>query len=221
MPASAAVWFHRHDRPGLPDDWADLVRRHVKAWRTLDDDERDAVVHHLDDLVSTRRWEAANGFELTDRMRVVIGAQAGILALGLPDDSFADVGTIIVHPTTVRIDRTTAGPIEGTETCGSVDLLGEAVFDGPIVIAWDSASSSARHPERGTDVIFHELAHKIDMLDGTVDGTPPLEPGPFADRWIAVNTRVFEHLVEHGDDVIDDYAAPTPASSSPWSPSTS
>lgn len=198
------MWFSKRRSPGLPDDWRDLVGRHVKAWRTLDDDERDVVVGHLGDLVGTRRWEPANGFELTDRMRVVIGAQAGILALGLPDDCFRDVGTIIVHPTTMRVDRTSAGPVDGTETCGSVDLLGEAVFDGPVVIAWDAASRSARHPERGTDVVFHELAHKVDMLDGTVDGTPPLVPGPFVDRWIDVNTAAYDALVALDDEGLDD-----------------
>lgn len=201
------MWFSRRRSAGLPDDWPELVRRHVRAWRALDDDERDVVVAHLTDLVTTRRWESANGFELTDRMRVVIGAQAGVLALGLPDDCYRDVGTIIVHPTTMRVDRTSAGPVEGTETCGSVDLLGEAVFDGPVVIAWDAASASARHPERGTDVVFHELAHKIDMLDGIVDGTPPLLPGPFVDRWVEVNTAAFDALEAHGDPVIDDYGA--------------
>lgn len=203
------MWFRKRPSAELPADWRSLVARHVKAWWTLDDDERDVVVGHLTDLVTTRRWESANGFDLTDRMRVVIGAQAGVLALGLPDDCYRDVGTIIVHPTTLRVERTDAGPVEGTETCGSVDLLGEAVFDGPIVIAWDAASTSARHPERGTDVVFHELAHKVDMLDGIVDGTPPLLPGPFVDRWIDVNTEAFDALeAADGDDpVIDDYAA--------------
>lgn len=165
------------------------------------------MAEHVTDLVTTRRWEPARGFEITDRMRVVIAAQAGLLALGLDADCYRDVGTIIVHPSTQRVDRTTAGPVEGTETCGSVDLLGETMYGGPVAIAWDAASRSARHPERGTDVVVHEFAHKIDMLDGIVDGTPPLVPGPFADRWVEVNTRTFEHLVDHGDAVIDDYAA--------------
>ena len=201
------MWFSRRRGVDLPDDWPDLARRYVRAWRRLDDDERAVVADVARDLVTTRRWEASRGFEITDRMRVVVALQAGVLALGLDEGCYRDVGSIILHPTTVRVDRTTAGPVPGTESCGSVDLLGEAVFDGPVVIAWDSASTSARHPERGTDVVFHELAHKIDMLDGTIDGTPPLDPGPSIDRWVEVNTRVFEHLVDHDDPVIDGYGA--------------
>lgn len=199
--------FHRPRGAALPPDWRDLARRHVRAWQRLTDTERDIVAGHVEDLVTSRRWEAARGFEITDRMRVVIAAQAGVLALGLADDCYRDVGSIIVHPSTMRRDQRSAGPVEGTESCGSVDLLGEAVFGGPTVIAWDAASAAARHPERGADVVVHEFAHKIDMLDGVVDGTPPLVPGPFVDRWVEVNTATFDHLVEHGDHVIDDYAA--------------
>ena len=202
------MWFRRR-AAGLPDGWEDLVRRHVKVWRYLDDDERDALADRADVLLHRWRWEAARGFEITDRMRVVIAMQAALLVLGLDVDQFDRVSTVIVHPTTMRVERTETGP-GGIESCGAVDLLGEAHDDGPVLIAWDSASTAARHPERGHDVTLHEFAHQIDMADRTVDGTPSLAPGPFADRWIEVNTAVFEQLVHHGDPVIDDYAATDP-----------
>jgi hypothetical protein len=178
------------------------------VWRYLDDDERDVLTERMDLLLRTREWEAAQGFELTDRIRVVIAAQASLLILGLDDEVYDGVGSIIVHPTTMRVNRTTAGPAEGTVACGSVALLGETVYDGPVVLAWDSASFAARHPERGSDVVLHEFAHKLDMLDGVVDGTPPLLGDQATlDRWVEVCTDLYERVVEDGDDVIDDYAA--------------
>ena len=32
----------------------------------------------------------------------------------------------------------------------------------------------SRHQEQGHNVVDHEFAHKLDMLDGAADGTPPL-----------------------------------------------
>ena len=187
------------------------MERHVAIWRLLDADERAVLAEHLEVLVTTKRWEAAQGFELTDRVRTVIAAQAALLVLGLDVDHYRDVDSIIVHPSTMRFDRTTQGPVPGTEVCGSDDLLGEASYRGPVVIAWDSASVAARHPERGRDVVLHEFAHKLDMLDGTVDGTPPLADPALRQRWIDVCTHEFDLLdAGQGGYLIDDYGATDP-----------
>ncbi|HEX2575454.1 MAG TPA: M90 family metallopeptidase [Aquihabitans sp.] len=198
----------RRSRAELAPDWRQLVERHVAHWRLLDDDERDRLAGLLEAIVTTKRWEPAQGFELTDRVRTVIAAQAALLVLELDLDHYRDVGSIIVHPSTMRFDTTSEGPVPGTEVCGSVDLLGEAAYGGPVVIAWDSASAAARHPARGHDVVLHEFAHKLDMLDGTVDGTPPLEGAALA-RWVEVCTREYVRLRDgdEDDDVLDDYGA--------------
>ncbi|MEO9166521.1 MAG: M90 family metallopeptidase [Aquihabitans sp.] len=201
-------FFRRWSADPLPEDWLALIERHVRVWQYLDDDERDLLAAYTEDLLTTRRWEAAKGFEITDRIRTVIAAQAALLVIGIGIDQYDDVGAIIVHPTTMQFERTSAGPAHGTETRGRHHLLGQAQYNGPVVIAWDSASASARHPERGHDVVLHEFAHKIDMMDGTVDGTPPLVDQDLYERWVDVCTREFR-LLEQGESgyVIDDYGA--------------
>lgn len=202
-------FFRRWFASPPPVDIVPLIEKHVRVWKDLDDEERELLTAYATDLLTTRRWEAAQGFELTDRIRTVIAAQAALLILGIGIDQFHDVGAIIVHPSTMHFhDQASAGPAHGTETRGTHHLLGEAQYGGPVVIAWDSASSSARHPERGHDVVLHEFAHKIDMVDGTVDGTPPMTDQALYDRWVEICTREFEHL-EQGTsgDLIDDYGA--------------
>ncbi|MET0158824.1 MAG: M90 family metallopeptidase, partial [Acidimicrobiales bacterium] len=51
-----------------------------------------------------------------------------------------------------------------------------------------------RLPTRGHNVVFHEFAHKLDMLDGIVDGTPPLPDQATVDQWVAVCTSEYEAL---------------------------
>ena len=201
-------FFRRWSADPLPEDWLDLIERHVRVWKDLDEDERDLLAASTEDLLTTRRWEAAQGFELTGRIRTVIAAQAALLVLGIGIEQFDDVGSIIVHPSTMHFDQTSAGPAHGTETRGPHHLLGEAQYGGPVVIAWDAASSSARHPERGHDVVLHEFAHKIDMMDGTVDGTPPMTDQVLLDRWVEVCTEEFQQL-ERGESghLIDEYGA--------------
>ncbi len=43
--------------------------------------------------------------------------------------------------------------------------------------------------------MFHEFAHKIDMLDDVIDGTPPLAKEQLA-RWVEVCTEAYTALRE-------------------------
>jgi len=137
----------------------------------------------------------------------VIAAQAALLILGLDLECYHDVRTIIVHPSTMHFAEEHHGPA-GTMTDERRDLLGATSLWGPVVIAWDSAQYGARHPNRGHDVVLHEFAHKLDLLDRVVDGTPPLLDAAARERWIEVCTLELARLRSgEGGDLIDDYGA--------------
>ncbi len=61
------------------------------------------------------------------------------------------------------------------------------------------------------NLVFHELAHKIDMVDGTIDGTPPLEEGADLRTWAEVCSEVFLELQDRVEDgrktFLDEYGA--------------
>ncbi len=181
-------------RKGLPDDWADIVADHVAMWSLLDGGERELIEGTSDWLLRHKHWEAARGFALTDEIRVTIAAQAALLVLGLSVDEYRQVSAIIVYPTAMQSRGVYGGPAEGTVTDGIVPVVGEAHDNrGPVLLAWDEADDAARHPGRGHNVVYHEFAHKIDMLDNIVDGTPPLDRGDLA-RWVEVCTEAFTAL---------------------------
>lgn len=196
--------FHRQHP--VPEGWVDVVAREVWFWSRLDESEQERIGVTVEHLVGHNRWESAHGFELTDDMRVVIAAQAGLLVLGLDLDWYAKIGSIIVHPTTVIRAGEHPGPAENVVTDEPVELLGEADLHGPVVLAWDAVLEGARHPERGRNVVLHELAHKLDMLDNLVDGTPMMNDPEKRDRWIEVCAAEFERLRARPDALLDDYA---------------
>ena len=50
-------------------------------------------------------------------------------------------------------------------------------------------------PSKGHNVVYHEFAHKLDMLDGgAADGTPPLATREQLAEWVAVCSREFLRL---------------------------
>jgi Mlc titration factor MtfA (ptsG expression regulator) len=162
-------------------------------------------------LLEGWRWEAARGFDLSDAMRVNIAAHAALLVLELDLDWYRAVGSIIVHPTTMVLRGPRGGPVPGVMTDSPMPILGQAHHGrGPVVIAWDAARRDAAHPLRGQNVVLHELAHKLDLLDGVLDGTPPQSDPALLDRWVQVCTAEFEHVRSGGPSVLRDYAGTNP-----------
>jgi Mlc titration factor MtfA (ptsG expression regulator) len=203
--------FHR--RPGLPDDWTDLVEENVAVWRLLDDDERATVAATADWLLRHKHWEAAQGFELTTVMTVTIAIEAGLLVLGLDVAELREVSAVIVYPAAMQSVGARLGPVAGTVSDGVVPILGEAhERRGPVLVAWDQAEAAARTPGHGHNVVLHELAHKLDMVDHLVDGRPALGGRVDAQRWFDVCREVFAAMQQGVDrPPLDPYAATNPA----------
>jgi Mlc titration factor MtfA (ptsG expression regulator) len=202
----------RFRRRGLPDGAEQIIEQNLAHWAHLDADERARLLRDTDWLLSRKHWEAASGFALDDTIRVVIASQAALLILGLSTDHYRLVSSIIVYPAAAMSTGERQGPVPGTRTDEPLAIHGLAQDRrGPILVAWDQAKASARHPERGHNVVIHEFAHKLDMLDGIIDGTPPI--GAAAMRpWVTVCTEVFLAL-RAGDPrpPLRDYGATNPA----------
>lgn len=157
-------------------------------------------------LLGQVRWESARGFEVTDDVRLVVATQAVRLLVGMDIERFPDVRLVIVHASAIVSSGARQGPAAGVYEDDDVLLAGEAAHgDGPIVLAWDDVVWEVRHPRRGRNVVLHEFAHKLDMQDGVVDGTPLLLDPALGERWVEVCTRTFHQLEHHGSPVLDDY----------------
>lgn len=162
-------------------------------------------------LLVDKRWEAARGFELTEEIKLLISAEAALLILSLEYDYYRPVSSIIVHPTTAVIRGPKSSGIRGVVTDAPMPVLGEAIQNGPVLIAWDAARREARHPERGHNVVYHEFAHKLDMAGGGIDGTPPLPDRTLRRRWVEVCTREYEAVRQgRSGHLLDPYAGINP-----------
>jgi MtfA peptidase len=67
----------------------------------------------------------------------------------------------------------------------------------------------------GYNVVIHEFARQIDILNDEANGLPPLHPDMSREQWAAVFSKAHEHFCKRVDDwedtVIDEYAAENPA----------
>ncbi|HEY5156079.1 MAG TPA: M90 family metallopeptidase [Acidimicrobiales bacterium] len=196
----------------FPDPWRRLLESSLVHWGMLDVDERTRMEDLIRVFLAAKRWQAARDFELTEDIRVLISAMACLLILGLDETYYDTVNWIEVHPTTVVRTGLRGTAVAGVVSDSPLPILGEASFDGPVVIAWDTASVNARHPERGHNVVYHEFAHKLDMGDRLVDGTPRFVDPEGRQRWIEVCTAEFDQIGRgEGGPLLDPYAGVNPA----------
>ncbi len=167
----------------------------------------------LKDLVlvflAEKQFSGAHGIEVSDEMRVAIGAQACLLVLELGLDWYSGWTGIVVYPGDFRVRRTEmdeAGVVHEWHD----ELAGEAMPGGPVVISWDAA---AHDPYM--NVVIHEFAHKLDMMSGEADGLPPLHAGMNRKAWTDAFREAYEGFsdaVERRKDTwLDPYAAEHPS----------
>lgn len=191
--------------PEFDPAWGRILDREYTHWRLLDSAERERMRMLIARFVAENEWEAARGMELDDRVRVLIAAQACLLLLGLEIDEYFDVTSVIVHRSTVKLRGSHRGAA-GTMSDGVQHLAGQATPHGPVVLSWAAVRRGGLHPDHGQNVVYHEFAHRLDMLDGLTDGTPPLGSDDAAARWARVCTPAFERT-QRGESVLRGYAS--------------
>jgi Mlc titration factor MtfA (ptsG expression regulator) len=156
-------------------------------------------------FLAEKQFVGAHGLEVTDAMRLSIAAQAclPILALGL--DWYAGWTGIVVYPGDFRVKREVLDE-HGVMHEWDDELAGEAMPGGPVVLSWDAASH-----DPWMNVVIHEFAHKLDMLNGEADGVPPLHVGMDRRVWRTAFEAAYQGFcdaVERGRDTwLDPYAA--------------
>jgi Mlc titration factor MtfA (ptsG expression regulator) len=196
----------------FPDAWRAILDRNMVHYGYLDDAEQSRLRDLIQLFIAEKDWEGCNGLTLTDEIRVTIAGQACLLVLGLDHVLYANVETILVYPSTFvpRRPESSIFANPGIEH-PMLPLLGEAHQRGPVILTWDSVRRSGRHPELGHNVVYHELAHKLDMLDGAVDGIPPLGDTAEYERWERVCKAEYERLRALSDagqeGVLDPYGS--------------
>lgn len=154
------------------------------------------------------------GIDLTDDMQVTIAVQACLPILHLGIGLLSGWTDIVVYPDAFYVHRDQVdefGVVHQQERL----LSGEAWSRGPIVLSWSDIERDIADCHSGHNVIIHEIAHKLDMLDGSSNGIPPLHyhmPIPewttaFSDAYAELQQQ-FEHHVQKD---INPYAATSPA----------
>ena len=185
----------------------------MQQWDGLQAAEREKLLRWVAEFSDRKNWEGCQGLQLTEAMKLLIAGNAGLLVLGWKEPFFFPaVLTVLVHPTSfVAPHRTSLG--SGLHLESQTQLEGQAWHRGPVIISWQDVIE----PHRATphNLVVHEFAHQLDMLNGgNADGMPPI-PVAREERWKRVTQHSMAHLKQlcetGGYSILDCYGCEHPA----------
>ena len=211
--------FRDHHRKELgknpfPPAWAQIIDRNVSCCRCLHPDERARLEDLVKVFISEKHFEGCAGLAITDEIKVTVAAQACLLLLNLHHDYYERLVSILVYPESFTFEQEEHGPA-GIVSVADRHLLGLSSSAGAVVLSWPDAVREARSPDEGMNVVFHEFAHQLDQLDGSMNGAPVLERGSMYPEWARVLGQEYQRLqgeVEAGaPSLISAYGATQPA----------
>jgi Mlc titration factor MtfA (ptsG expression regulator) len=165
-------------RSGLSDElWRETVDD-LPFLAGLDGEESSKLREFAERFLAEKEFAAAGGLELTDAMCASIAVQGCLPILHLGWECYRGWVGVVVYPDEFVIPRTVEdefGVVHEYDDLAS----GEAWEGGPLLISWRDAQMAGD----GYNVVIHEFVHKLDMLNGEVDGVPPLPAGIPRREW--------------------------------------
>ncbi len=199
-PIPFLLWKKALRRAALLHELSSVEKARLRKLATL-------FLHH-------KTITGARAFELSDEMVIVIAAQAALPILNLGLNYYSNWIEVIVYPGAFRVSHESIDS-NGVSSNETNILSGEAWLRGPVILSWEDVEHDLHAPHLGHNVVIHEFAHKLDMLDGSADGLPPLHPHMEIEQWAEALSTAYEILQQqvahHQRTRINAYAATTPA----------
>jgi Mlc titration factor MtfA (ptsG expression regulator) len=203
-------WFNNKRKVEIDADlWAETLAG-LPFLARLTVDEQKALKNLVEEFLAEKEFSTAGGLELSDEICISIAAQGCLPILKLGLSAYREWVGIIVYPDEFVVQRQIEDENGVVHEYEDV-ISGEAWEGGPLIISWQDVQLAGD----GYNVVVHEFAHKLDMLNGEADGMPALHSGLGEDEWIAVFSTAYEDFcqrVDSGEEtIIDPYASEDPA----------
>lgn len=206
-------WWQRIEAPRHRIDervWARVRRRMRHACR-LDEVHWQALRALAEGFLASKSLSPVAGLQLDPVRSTLLAAQCCLPVLHLGADWLGGWRELVIYPGQFRVRRHEIDEDTGVASEWDDELAGEAWERGPVVLSWADVLADLRDPQPGFQVVAHEIAHKLDLSDGAMNGTPALPDAARRRAWRAAFQPAFEDLQEILDSgrepAIDAYAA--------------
>jgi MtfA peptidase len=202
-------WLRPQRPASIPDSLWQQTLSKLPFLADLSVDEQKRLKTLAEQFLAEKEFSTAGGLQLTDEICVSIAAQGCLPILELGLAAYGEWVGIIVYPDEFVVQRQQADA-DGVVHEFTDVLAGEAWEGGPLLLSWRDAQMAGDI----YNVVIHEFAHKLDMLNGEVDGMPALHSGITVDAWESTFSAAYDDFcqrVDAGEEtLIDPYASEAP-----------
>ena len=197
-------------RRAIPDDLWRLTLARLPFIARLDEADQAELRRLCSLFLDSKEFHGVGGLEVTDDMALVVAAQACLPVLRLGLGFYDGFVTIVMHPAGVVAQRSVVDE-DGIVHEYEDELSGEAMENGPLMLAWSDVQDGTELMDGVFNVVIHEFVHVIDACSGTIDGVPPLPDRAAREHWIEVIDGEYQQFCQDVDDgyetVVDPYGA--------------
>ena len=203
-------WFSQAQQAPLADELWSATISQLPFIASLTVDEQKRIKTLTQDFLAEKEFSTGGGLVLTNGICLSIAVQACLPILNLGLSAYRDWVEIVVYPDEFVVPRQLEDENGVIHEYDDV-ISGEAWEGGPLIISWHDAQMAGN----GYNVVIHEFAHKLDMLNGEADGIPALHSGISHSAWENTLLDAYDDFcqrVEHDEiSEIDPYASESPA----------
>lgn len=202
-------------RNALPPDSVRQAFERLPIMLGLDEQERQLLLERAILFLHEKHLSLLPDLALSQEDRLHLALQAQLPLLKLPDlNWYQGFHEILLYPDDFVSPQHYRDP-DGVEHHWDAEHSGEAWQQGPVILAWPGVQHSGNWD--GYNLVIHELAHKLDMLNGDANGLPPLHADMRQSDWARIMQAAYDQLNHaldqdpQAETPIDPYAAENPA----------
>ncbi|WP_296224998.1 zinc-dependent peptidase [Ralstonia sp. UBA689] len=134
-------------------------------------------------FIAEKEFTTTHDLPLTDEMVISIAVQASVPILELGIAWYRGWHGVVIYPGEFVIRKEVMDE-DGVVHNVREEAAGEAWEHGPVILSWQDIELGGALAEPGVqpyNVVMHEFAHKLDMLNGESDGIPAFSSHLHAD----------------------------------------
>ena len=200
--------------PYTPEHWRE-VRTRLPILDGLGEEDEQRLFQRAILFLHHKRLTALPGVEMDETDRLTLAAQAELPLLYLADLGwYQGFHEIVLYPDDF-VSPQRHRDASGIEHQWDDARSGEAWQQGPVILAWPGVQAGGGW--EAYNLVIHELAHKLDMLNGDTNGLPPLHSDMRLGDWTQAMQAAYDSMNAQLDadpdteTAIDPYAAEDPA----------
>lgn len=183
------IHWRLSDRVPFSMEFQRILEEEIRPFGFLSEEEKTILIRKVKYFLHTKNISGVGDFVVTDRMKLIVAAEACLLILRVSPRVYPGLTNIFLMEDTYLlrdnpVDPRTGRPVDSPK-------LGEAWKRGPIVLSWKAIEKDLRTSGGTSHLIAHEFSHNLDQQDGSFDGTPRLGSPEKFQRWAGVMGREF------------------------------